>query len=128
MAAPGPLAVVHEYIGAFNRGDVNAMAAAFAVPGFILDGMAPHVWQGPNAAREWYADVLREGKENDACGYAVTLGDPSHVFVTGDDAYVVAPATMSFTVHGRPVTQSVATFTAALRRLADGWRIAGWAW
>ena len=44
-----PLAVVQRYIEAFNRGDVQAMAALCARPMSILDGMAPHVWHGPTA-------------------------------------------------------------------------------
>jgi hypothetical protein len=47
---------------------------------------------------------------------------------TGDSAYVVAPATMTFDLNGTPVTQSGATFTVALRRFTDSWRIAAWAW
>jgi hypothetical protein len=46
METDTPSATAHKYLDAFNRGDVKAMAAAFAVPGQILDGMAPHVWQG----------------------------------------------------------------------------------
>jgi hypothetical protein len=40
METDTPLATAHKYLEAFNRGDVKAMAAAFAVPGQILDGMA----------------------------------------------------------------------------------------
>jgi hypothetical protein len=35
---------------------------------------------------------------------------------------------MTFTLRGRPVTQTGAIFTVALRQLAQGWRIAAWAW
>jgi ketosteroid isomerase-like protein len=122
------MAAVRHYIDAFNRGDVKGMAAAFAVPGSILDGMAPHVWHGPNAPQEWYRDVLTEGEQHGASGYHVTLGEPLHDNVTGEAAYVVVPATMTFKVRGKQVTQTGAVFTVALRKLADGWRIAAWAW
>jgi SnoaL-like domain len=112
----------------FNKGDAKVMAATFAVPGSILDGMAPHVWQGPTATQDWYRDVLVEGKQHGASGYLVTLGEPVHSNVTGDSAYVVVPATMMFKVHGKQVTQTGAVFTVALRKLAEGWRIAAWAW
>src|SRR5215510_11038931 len=106
MGTETPLATVHRYLDAFNRGDAKAMAAAFAVPGQILDGMAPHVWQGPTAAEDWYRDVLIEGKQHGASGYSVALGDPLHNDVTGDSAYVVVPSTMTFHVKGTKVTQS----------------------
>jgi len=49
-----PLVAVTQYIDAFNNGDAEAMAATFDVPGSILDGMAPHLWQGPTATQDWY--------------------------------------------------------------------------
>ena len=123
-----PLAAVARYIDAFNDGDAEVMAATFDVPGSILDGMAPHLWQGPTATRDWYRDVLAEGERHGASGYFVTLDTPLHDDVTGDSAYVVVPATMSFTVDGNKVTQFGAVFTVALRQRPDGWRLAAWAW
>ena len=90
--------------------------------------MAPHVWQGPTAAQDWYRDVLTEGKEHGASGYFVSVGEPLHNDVTGGTAYIVLPATMTFDVKGTKVTQSGAVFTVALRKTADGWRVAAWAW
>lgn len=69
MAGADPLATVHDYLNAFNHGDADAMAAAFAEPGTILDGMAPHLWHGPTAARDWYQAVLAEGKQHGATEY-----------------------------------------------------------
>lgn len=128
MSTKDPISAVRHYIDAFNRGDAKEMAATFAVPGSILDGMPPHVWQGPTAAQDWYRDVLIEGKQHGASDYFVTLGEPLHNNVTGDTAYVVIPATMTFKVKGKQVTQTGAVFTVALRKLPEGWRIAAWAW
>lgn len=123
-----PVAIVQQYIDAFNKGDPDAMAACFAVPGSILNGMAPHVWHGTSAAKDWYKDVLVEGEHAGASGYSVTLCVPLHATATGDAAYVVAPATMTFKVRGKLVTQSGVIFTTALRRIDGEWRIASWAW
>jgi ketosteroid isomerase-like protein len=124
MGTETPLAAVHQYLDAFNGGDAKAMAATFAVPGQIIDGMAPHVWQGPTAAEDWYRDVLIEGKEHGASGYFVRVGEPLHNDITGDSAYVVLPAIMTFDVKGTKVTQSGAVLTVALRKIAEGWRVA----
>jgi ketosteroid isomerase-like protein len=104
------------------------MAATFADQAAILDGMAPHLWLGPTATQDWYKDVLAEGEHHGASDYFITLGEPLHNNTTGDAAYVVVPATMTFKVKGKRVTQTGAIFTVALRKLADGWRIAAWAW
>ena len=52
MATNDPMATVKQYIDAFNKGDAEAMAATFAVPGSIFDGMAPHVWLGPTVSQQ----------------------------------------------------------------------------
>jgi len=72
--------------------------------------------------------VLTEGEHVGAKGYHVALGKPLHANVTGDAAYVVVPATMTFKLKGKQVTQSGALFTVALRKLPAGWRLASWAW
>jgi hypothetical protein len=128
MATNDPMATFKQYIDAFNKGDAEAMAATFSVPGSILDGMAPHVWLGPTVSQDWYRDVLIEGEQHGASDYFVTLGEPLHNNTTGQSAYVVVPATMTFKVKDQQVTQTGAFFTLALRKLTEGWRIAAWAW
>jgi hypothetical protein len=128
IVADETVLVVRTYLDAFNRGDAEGMAACFAVPGTILDGMAPHLWSGPSAPRDWWADVLAEGAHLGAGDYAVTVGEPLHNDVTGDAAYLVLPATMTFDLRGQSVTQTDAWFTVALARIAGAWRIAAWAW
>ena len=128
MATNDPMATVKQYIDAFSKGDAEAMAATFAVPGSILDGMAPHVWLGPTVSQDWFRDVLIEGEQHGASAYFVTLGEPLHNNTTGQSAYLVVPATMTFKVKDQQVTQTGAFFTVALRKLSEGWRIAAWAW
>ena len=90
--------------------------------------MAPHLWMGPTACQDWFKDVKMEGEHHGASDYFVTLGEPLHNDTTGDAAYVVVPATMTFEVKSNQVTQTGAQFVVALRKFSDGWRIAAWAW
>ena len=64
MNTTDPVAAIGQYINAFNRGDTEGMTAMFTASGSILDGMAPHVWQGPTATQDWYRDVLIEGEQH----------------------------------------------------------------
>ena len=128
LSSNDPMAAVRRYVDTFNNGDVKAMAATCAEPMQILDGMSPHVWQGPTAAEDWWRDVLTEGEHLGASGYHITLGEPRHVDVTGDYAYVVVPATMTFNIQGKQVTQTGSVFTVALRKLGEDWRLKAWAW
>jgi hypothetical protein len=122
------ISAVRNYLDSFNKGDAIAMDALCTVPMSILDGLPPHAWNGPTASGDWYKDGMVAGEQKGATDYLVELGEPSHLNVTADSAYAVVPTALSFKVHGKPITQSGATFTVALRKLNDGWRLAAWAW
>jgi ketosteroid isomerase-like protein len=128
LNADDPVAAVKKYIDAFNKGDLKGMSAVCDSPAVIIDGLPPHSWQGPTACEDWYRDVIAAGAKEGAGDYFVTLGEPRHVDVRGDRAYVVVPATMKFKVHGKEITQNGSTMTLALHKVGDQWRIAGWAW
>ncbi|MFF3570954.1 nuclear transport factor 2 family protein [Nocardia jiangxiensis] len=128
IALDPPMTVVLQYVNAFNNGDSKAMAALCADPMQILDGMSPHVWQGPTASEDWWRDVRREGEHAGASSYHIALGEPQHVDVTGDHAYVVVPATMTVNLQGKQVTQTGALFTVALGKAGTQWRLTAWAW
>ncbi len=123
-----PMKAVLQYVEAFNNGDSAAMAANCADPMQILDGMSPHVWQGSTAAEDWWKDVRAEGDHLGASGYRIALGEPRHVDVSGDAAYVVAPATMTFDLRGTQVTQADSVYTVALRKVGADWRLTAWSW
>ena len=129
MPSPNdPMAAVRQYIDAFNNGDAKAMAAICSDPMQILDGMAPHVWQGPTATEDWYSDVLTEGKHLGTSDNHITLAEPRHVDTTDNHAYVVVPATMRFTLQGKQVTQTGSVFSVALGKVGTEWRLTAWAW
>lgn len=124
-----PLATVRSYIDAFNKADEESMLAKFAVQGFILDGMPPHVWQGPNAAREWFRDGQAMAKKQKVTEEKIVIsGEPLHNQVSGTSAYVVVPASFTYKMNGKLVSQSGAYFTVALTQVSGAWRIASWAW
>ncbi len=46
----------------------------------------------------------------------------------GDNAYIVAPAEIAFTIKGKRSRGTGSVLTAALHKGSSGWRIAVWAW
>jgi ketosteroid isomerase-like protein len=126
--ASDPLGAVRRYVEAFNDGDPAAMAAICADPMQILDGMSPHVWQGPTAAQDWWRDVVAEGAHLGASGYRIALAEPRHVDINGDSAYLVVPASMTFDLRGTKVSQTGSLYTVALRKVGAEWRLTAWAW
>ncbi|MFE5287528.1 nuclear transport factor 2 family protein [Nocardia sp. NPDC056611] len=123
-----PMETVRRYVDAFNNGDEKAMVAACADPMQILDGMSPHVWQGPTAAADWWRDALAEGEHLGVSDYRIELGEPHHVDIADPTAYVVVPVTFGYNVRGEPVLQTGAVFTLALRKVDTDWLLTAWAW
>ena len=83
---------------------------------------------GAGACAKWASDYDADAKKNGITDGVVTLSNPTHVDVTGDQAYVVVPANYSFKIKGRAVSEIGSVITLALQKSAGGWRITGWAW
>jgi hypothetical protein len=122
------LASVHGFVDGFNKGDTKKLLAACADQTSILDEFPPHEWHGEGACAKWASDFDADAKKNGITDGAVTLGDPSHVDITSDRAYVVIPADYTFKQRGKPVSEIGSIITLTLKKGAAGWRITGWAW
>jgi len=121
------MSVVHGWVAAFNKGDMQAMAAQCADQASIIDDFAPHVWTGAGACTRWSSDFQQFVKSTASTNPKVTIGKPWHLDVATDLAYVVAPTTYSFKQKGKPVQQD-GVLTVALQKGPTGWRMIGWAW
>ena len=119
---------VWHFVSAFNEGDVKTVLGDCAAQSSIIDEFPPYVWQGATACSDWSNDFAAYGKKNGMTGAKVTLGRLRHVEVSGDRAYVVIPASFAFMQNGRRITESGSIWTVTLQKIADSWRITGWAW
>jgi hypothetical protein len=127
-AARQALATVQQFVGAFNKGDTKSAIATCAPRASIIDEFPPHEWQGSTACADWIRDFTATSKLAGITNAVVTLGAPWRIDVNGSRAYLVAPATYDYKVHGKPVTESNSILTVALQRLGGVWRMTGWAW
>jgi hypothetical protein len=125
--ASGPVAVVHQFIDTFNKGDVNGAAATHAAGATIIDEVPPHIWTGDGVVKTWAADLEKNDKAAGISGDNVKLGKASRVQVDGDTGYVVVPATYTYKQHGKAMVET-ASMTFALHKDADAWKITGWSW
>ena len=121
------MVVLHQWVHAFNQGDMTAMAATCADQASIIDDFPPHVWTGAGACAGWATDFQAFVKSREITDPAVSLGKAWHIDVTADFAYVVAPTIFSFKHKGKAVTEN-GILTAVLQKGAPGWRMIGWAW
>ena len=122
------LAPVHQFVDGFNKGDTKSLLSACADQTSILDEFPPHEWHGPGACANWGSDFEADAKKNGITDAVVTLGNPSHVDITADRAYVVIPANYTFKQKGKPVSEVGSIITLALQKSQAGWRITGWSW
>jgi ketosteroid isomerase-like protein len=130
LAASDPQisATIHQFIDAFDKGDIKAAAATHLSTGVtIIDEVAPHLWQGPNAFMNWAGDLTKDDKAAGISGEAVTLGVVKREVVSGDNAYVIVEAVYSFKQGGKSLREP-SQMTYAMKKTAQGWKIAAWAW
>jgi ketosteroid isomerase-like protein len=122
------LAVVKEVNEAFNKGDSKAAIALSTGDMAIIDEIPPYEWHGPGAFAKWFDDYDAEARRKGITDGVVTLGKPLHVDVNGDRAYVVINADYTWKQNDTPQKVTNAVWTFALRKTAEGWRVAGWCW
>jgi hypothetical protein len=122
------MAVLHQFVDAFNKGDIKSVQATCADMTSIIDDLPPHEWHGAGACGKWWSDFDAFGKANEITAGVVILGKPRHLDITAEHAYVVVPAIYTFTMKGKPMKQSGSIITVALHKGASGWRMGAWAW
>jgi len=122
------MAVVRQYADAFNKGDAKTALDLCAAQSAIIDEFPPYLWQGAKACADWANDFDAYGKKNGMTDPEVYVGGPKHVDVVGDRAYVVVPSNFTFKQNGKRVTERGSIWTVTLQKVADKWRITGWAW
>jgi ketosteroid isomerase-like protein len=126
-ADAGPAATVTAFITAFNKGDAKAAAATHVADPVIVDEPAPHLWRGAGAFQAWAADLGKESQAKGRSEEGVTLGAVKRQEVDGDMAYLIMAADYHFLEKGRPFHEP-SQMTFALKKTADGWKIAAWTW
>jgi ketosteroid isomerase-like protein len=121
------MAVVQQWVHAFNNDDSNMQVATCAAETSIIDDMPPHEWHGAGACAQWKNDYEAFTKKLAVTGLTAAMMKPRHVDVSADTAYVVVPVNLAYKQAGKDV-KDAGIFTVALRKGASGWRITGWAW
>jgi ketosteroid isomerase-like protein len=119
-------APITAFNDAFAKGDLKAAAAAFASDVSITDEVPPYSWHGPKAFETWAQDLAANDKKLGLTGEKLALGDVVRTETDGRHAYVVMFAVYSFTNAKAAPMHENARMTFALRKEADGWKIAGW--
>ena len=121
----GVMRPVRQFVDSFNRGDVKTACANQST---IIDEFPPYLWQGATACADWSNDFDAYREKNGITDPKITLGLGQYVDVTGDRAYVVVQAHLTFKQKEKRLSERDPILTVSLQKIADTWRIAGWAW
>jgi len=122
------MAVVQQWLGAFNTGDKSVFVATCADQMSIIDEFPPYAWQGARACRKYWNDFAAHSKKEGLSDAVVTFGKPSQVERAADNLYLVGPASLTFSLKGKPMEESGSFLTVTLHKYGHGWKITGWAW
>ena len=124
---PAVLAPIKQLNDGFNTNAPAKIAGAHVASPIILDEFAPSAWSGPTAIMGWGGDFAKFAASKGVLSGVVQINDPSVAEVNGDHAYVVAPSVITFKTKDGQV-KNAGTFTFALVKAADGWKIQSWAY
>jgi hypothetical protein len=122
------MAVVHQWVDGFNKGDTKSALAACADEGAIIDDIPPHEWHGSGVCSKWMSAYDAWATKNGITDGNATPGKARHIDVDGSSAYVVLPMTLTFKDHNKPMKEPGALVTMSLTKGDSGWRITGWSW
>jgi ketosteroid isomerase-like protein len=122
------MAVVHQWVDGFNKGDKKSAVAACADETSIIDDIAPYEWHGREACAKWLEAYDAAMAKDDIAHGAVTLNKTRHLDLEGGGAYVVSSATFTYTEGGKPMQATGSTLTMSLKKTTSGWRISAWSW
>lgn len=121
------VATVHQFIDAFDKGDMKAAAATHEPDVAIIDEVGAHQWHGPGAFQAWAGDLMKDSTANGQTDESVVLGKTLRADINGDTAYVVVESSFNYKQHGARIIEP-AQMVFALKKEAGGWKIAAWAW
>jgi hypothetical protein len=124
---PAVLAPIKQLSEGFNSNSPAKIAGAHVASPIILDEFAPYSWSGATAVPAWGADFGKFAVSRGVLGGVVQINDPTLAEVNGDHAYVVAPSVITFKTKDGQM-KNAGTFTFALVKQADGWKIQSWAY
>ncbi|MBV8172682.1 MAG: nuclear transport factor 2 family protein [Candidatus Eremiobacteraeota bacterium] len=136
---PGVFIPIKAFADSFNaawQGGPTTMPDIFTDDISVIDLFPPFYWHGKSDVVRWYSMIM-PSKGDRALHQHVELGSPFIVTVgagerrsttgSGDTAYVVVPATLTYVYNGKQqITKAVYAWT--LRHEAGRWRVCAHSW
>lgn len=116
-------------INALNKDNKSAYVALCASPATIIDTFDPYNFGGATGCADWWDARTAYDKSAQITDLTAGMGEPWHVFVTGDNAYISAPLDYHYNQKGHTMreTGSALTVTLVKGKGPNGWLMRSWA-
>lgn len=115
--ADAALKAVRDEMNGFNDGSVDMSKIAWAG---VIDEFPAYSFAG---VADWGADFGKTGQTD----LRLALGDPEHLSVNGNDAYIVLAATVRGMFGGKPFKEK-GHFIFVVSKVDGVWKNRSWAW
>lgn len=118
---------IHKMMEGFNKGDVAMVKAVHVAAPTIVDNVPPFLWSGPQSFDHWLSDLSKsEAKEGKTDG-VVWFGESVDEAVSGNHAYLVAPARYTFKQNGHAMRET-GMVAFVLAKEGGAWKVQAWSW
>jgi Domain of unknown function (DUF4440) len=114
-------------LAAANADNGTKLNAYFISDATVVDDFPPFSWTGADAGARWWSASDKDLVKHGIVGLHAVLGTISRLAVVGNDAYVIAPLTISYAIKGRPA-HSNGLWTLTLHQDGGSWKIASATW
>ncbi len=118
---------VDAALSAAQSGDVRKLRNQYAANCVFIDEFTPFHWSGPDALDHYLASAAQMYKETQHGEVRMTVGSPTYVYVSGNDAYLVEPLSEKATVRSKAY-KSTGFLTFTLARINHVWKITAQIW
>src|SRR5262245_40236286 len=87
---------IQQTIDAWQRGDIDGVAAIMAPEPALVDNVPPYLFKGPNALADYIKVNAADNQKDGITDQSIALETAREVKVDGPNAYVVVPAEYRF--------------------------------
>jgi hypothetical protein len=121
------MATVDGVLAAADADNASRLNFYFASSANVVDDFPPFAWSGADAGARWWTASDKDAAKHGVAHVHATLQPVTHFVVTGDDAYVVAPLAITYTVKGK-AAHTDGLWTLTLHQTGGSWKITSATW
>jgi ketosteroid isomerase-like protein len=122
------LAVVHQWVDSFSKGDFKQAVTTCAEEATIFDEIPPYEWRGSGACSTWSDSFSGWAKQNNLTVDHAAIAKVHEVDISGESAYVQTITVFAMKNKDGVAEAAKGAWTVVLRKSSGGWRITGWTW